>query len=290
MPPPDLLTLQRLMASAVMRPLDAGDRADRTWIDGSSAERIADEWIKPNDRLSAFERLQIYNRQYWFRLLDCLYEDFPGLRAVLGNRRFLQVIRSYLEATPSESFLLRNLGNQLPGYLRANRKLTEPYSAVAAEMASLEWAQAEAFDAASRPAVTARRLAGKSPEAIFLQLQPHLTLLDLRFAVDEWAIRILREEDQLRAGASNAVADSPPLSSRRAIGGRIPRQRKWLAVHRVDNEVFFKPINRKQFEILTAIQSGESLGAACLAAGKVRPERLREWFQSWTTLGWFWMK
>ena len=32
----------------------------------------ASEFIKPNDRLSSFERLEIYNRQYWFRLLDCL--------------------------------------------------------------------------------------------------------------------------------------------------------------------------------------------------------------------------
>ena len=45
----------------------------------------AAEFIKPNDRLSSFERLEIYNRQYWFRLLDCLYEDYPGLLSVLGK-------------------------------------------------------------------------------------------------------------------------------------------------------------------------------------------------------------
>ena len=27
--------------------------------------------------------LEIYNRQYWFRVLDCLYDDYPGLRAIL---------------------------------------------------------------------------------------------------------------------------------------------------------------------------------------------------------------
>jgi hypothetical protein len=41
---------------------------------------VAAEFIKPNDRLSSFERLEIYNRQYWFRVLDCLYDDYPGPR------------------------------------------------------------------------------------------------------------------------------------------------------------------------------------------------------------------
>ena len=39
---------------------------------------IAAAFIKPNDRLSSFERLEIYNCQYWFRVLDCLYDDYPG--------------------------------------------------------------------------------------------------------------------------------------------------------------------------------------------------------------------
>ena len=51
--------------------------------------KVADSFIKPNDRLTSFERLEIYNRVYWFRVLDCLYDDYPGLRAVLGERKFM---------------------------------------------------------------------------------------------------------------------------------------------------------------------------------------------------------
>ena len=72
----------------------------------------ASEFIKPNDRLSSFERLEIYNRQYWFRLLDCLYEDYPGLLAVLGEKRFLKCVRAYLVRYPSDSFALRDLGSR----------------------------------------------------------------------------------------------------------------------------------------------------------------------------------
>ena len=42
---------------------------------------VAAEFIKPNDRLTSFERLEIYNRMYWFRLIDCVRDDCPGLRA-----------------------------------------------------------------------------------------------------------------------------------------------------------------------------------------------------------------
>ena len=44
--------------------------------------------IKPNDRLSSLERLQIYSRSYWFRILDSFTEDFPGLRAIVGEKQF----------------------------------------------------------------------------------------------------------------------------------------------------------------------------------------------------------
>ena len=83
-----LLELQRTMARAVMQPLTFTERMQRTAPDGQPMRAYAARFIKPNDRLTSFERLEIYNRQYWFRLLSSMVEDFPGLRAVLGAARF----------------------------------------------------------------------------------------------------------------------------------------------------------------------------------------------------------
>ena len=66
-------------------------------------ERRCRPVTKPNDRLSSFERLEIYNRVYWFRVLDCLYDDYPGLRAIVGERRFLKLATAYLAKYPSAS-------------------------------------------------------------------------------------------------------------------------------------------------------------------------------------------
>jgi hypothetical protein len=92
----DLLRLQRLMMHAVVRPLTAGDRLQPKWIDGRPMDEVASEFIKPNDRLTAFERLEIYNRVYWFRLIEAASEDCPGLRALLGERKFGKLISPVL--------------------------------------------------------------------------------------------------------------------------------------------------------------------------------------------------
>src|SRR5260370_2529700 len=112
-----LKALQRTMARAVMQPLTSAERMQRTAPDGQPMRRYAERFIKPNDRLTSFERLEIYNRQYWFRVLSSMIEDFPGLRAVLGARRFDAMCKAYLSACPSRSFTLRNLGARLESWL-----------------------------------------------------------------------------------------------------------------------------------------------------------------------------
>src|SRR5712692_1001016 len=108
-----LLQLQRRMAHAVMQPLTGADRM---------APKTDAAYIKPSDHLTSVERLEIYSRSYWFRVLDSLYDDFPGLCAVLGKKAFHRLSRAYLADCPSQSFTLRNLGSRLEGWLRRNPK------------------------------------------------------------------------------------------------------------------------------------------------------------------------
>ena len=58
-----LLELQRRMAEAVMLPLTRTDTMQRKTRGGRSMKAEAAAFIKPNDRLTSFERLEIYNRQ-----------------------------------------------------------------------------------------------------------------------------------------------------------------------------------------------------------------------------------
>jgi hypothetical protein len=60
------------MAADVTRPLTADLWMQSEAEDSSSVEQIAASYIKPNDQLSSFDRLEIYNRQYWFRVIGAV--------------------------------------------------------------------------------------------------------------------------------------------------------------------------------------------------------------------------
>jgi hypothetical protein len=260
-----LKAFQQRMAAAVMAPLTArGTMARRG---GSVA---AEAWVKPNDRLSSFERLEIYNRQYWFRVLASLGEDFPGLRAVLGRPRFERLIRAYLAECPSRSFTMRNLGSGLPAWLAANPRWSDPRGPLALAMARLEWAHIEAFDAAALPVFAPAAVDG----ATRLFLQPHLRLLQLAYPVDELLL-------QVRGKAARKRAAPAP-------------EELFLAVHRHDQSVYYKRLQPEAYRILAALQSGAPLGDALEAgftgsalAEAERPAFLREAFHDWASFGWF---
>ena len=89
------------MAAILLRPLTVRWKMQKRTDDGGSMRKLAADFIKPNNRLTPFERVEIYNRCYWFRILDCFYDDYPGLLAVLGNRKFLKLATAYLERYPT---------------------------------------------------------------------------------------------------------------------------------------------------------------------------------------------
>src|SRR5207237_4606117 len=132
-------------------PLTRGDRMQAAWTDGSPAADIAAKFIKPNDRLTSFERLQIYNQQYWWRLLASFSEDYPGLRAVIGQRKFDRLATAYIEACGSTSWTMRNLGRQLETFLRTHPELIAPHERLALDVARVEWARVLAFDDPEKP-------------------------------------------------------------------------------------------------------------------------------------------
>jgi len=118
--------------------------------DGKAAPSAIDALIAGDERLPAAERLDIYANMYFFRLLDCLREDFPRLASALGEDRFHNLATDYLMAHPSENPSLRYLGRRLPEFLAGHSLARE--SSCLADLALLEWTRADLFDAAdARP-------------------------------------------------------------------------------------------------------------------------------------------
>src|SRR5271157_5419245 len=210
------------MFDAVRQPLTASEGMRRRASDGRSMQHIAEEIIKPNDRLTSFERLEIYNRQYWFRVLAALAEDFEGLRLIIGDRQFEKLSIAYLRDCPSQSFTLRNLGSRLEQWLRSHPEFIAGVEDIALDMVRLEWAEIEAFDEAAKPKLTEADLAALGPDPQF-DLQPYLRLLNLQYPVDQMLVAI-RSEQRENDIASNAVASNS--QRRRARKPSLPKAEK----------------------------------------------------------------
>ncbi len=286
----ELHALQRLMACTVMRPLGRGDAMQKRWIDGRPTKTIAESFIKPNNRLTSFERLEIYNRQYWLRIRGCFYEDYPGLRAILGDKKFERLADAYLSHYPSQSFTLRNLGSRLVKFIEAEPRWVTPHKKLALDMARLEWAHTEAFDNEARIPFKTTDLIGLDAAKICLQLQPHLTLLKLQNEIDDFLIE-LKKKSGLRSEASNAMEQNHHRKKTK-VARDLKRKTNFIAVHRYQDLVYYKQLEPGQFRLLSALQSGATLEKACgkLAGLKIPGnlgEIIQRWFSSWAALGWF---
>jgi hypothetical protein len=284
-----LLELQRRMAEDVRRPLTADHEMRQTTNDGASIGAIAASYIRPNDRLSSFERLEIYNRQYWFRLISAVSEDFPTLNAWLGPRRFDRLILAYLNENPSTSWTLRDLGAKLPGFLGAHPELTGRRHRLAVDVARLEWAYVDAFDRKHRTPLTAEEVQAVGSESR-LSLQPHLQLLALSYPVDSLVLAVKKrapEAEIVSAAASRRESQSLI---------RLPtmrQERVWLAVHRFDDSIYYRRIDREIFLLLSTLRSGATVSQAVALAFKRtklnaegQANLLHESFAHASALGW----
>jgi hypothetical protein len=287
----NLEQLQRAVFEITRQPLTPSERMRPRLPDGRPVREIANALIKPNDRLSSFERLQIYNQQYWFRILSCLSEDFPGLRNLIGERKYEKLAVAYLNECPSESFTLRNLGARLEAWLRKHRAYIAGIDHVAIDMVRLEWAHVDAFDGGELPRFTADDTAKLSGSTVF-RLQPHIHLLDLHYPVDELLLKIRGREARSET-VSNAVLKFPQHHKVRRSS--LPRPEKvFLAVYRQQGTVYFQRLTPDAFALLNALAQGIPLEKAIEASLLRRrrrvehlSEQLQEWFKDWSSMGWF---
>lgn len=136
--------------------------------------------------LSPVQQLEIYREQFWLRHTSSLVEDFPGLGGVLGQRAWERLIEGYLERHPPTHFSLRDLGARLPAYVADQSWLEQPE--LCRDMAALEWATIECFDAPDTEPLDAAELQRIAPEAwtqATCVLNPALRLLRVDYPVAE---------------------------------------------------------------------------------------------------------
>ena len=284
-----LVETQRRVAAALMTPRTPADRIARKTRNGASMAAEAKCLVKPNDRLTSIERLEIYSRSYWCRLLDSLRDDFPGLASILGGSAFDRLAKAYLAECPSRSFTLRDLGSQLEEWLRKRPHYAGADRVLALDMVQLEWAHIVAFDGPESNALGPEDLLVLTPE-LRVGLQPYISLLELHYPVDELRIKA-HAGQEVSGAASNAV-----LVKKRHAVHKVLRSRPepiFLAVHRLDLMVYYRRLSREEFRLLQALRSGRTIAnyiafafqGSPMEPGGI-PPLLKTWFSAWSEFGW----
>ncbi|MCZ7645804.1 MAG: DNA-binding domain-containing protein [Planctomycetota bacterium] len=274
----ELGRLQRWMQAVIMHPkgVEAGmrDRASRVHLDVPPEE--LDRIICPSRQLGSNERLSVYANAYFWRLLDILKQDFPTIEHAVGERCFAKLAERFLDKHPSSYYSLTRLGRPFAGFLREELEDCDvPQPEFLAEVAEMEWAMEELFDAERADAVKLDDLLGVEPErwaGARVQLVPAVRLMAFKYPVNDY-MNAVRAEQQ------------PPLPG--------PRE-TWAAVYRHEYALYRLPLEREGHVILTALAAGRSLGEALEALAEepgADLERLAAnvgpWFQDWTARGLF---
>lgn len=104
--------------------------------------------VRDRGGITAAERLDIYRHAYRARLREALEAVYGTTWAYLGDDDFGHAAARFIDAFPSTSANLRDYGRRLPEVVRA----LFPCDPEAAELARMDWALHEAFDAPDHPA------------------------------------------------------------------------------------------------------------------------------------------
>lgn len=254
---------QREFFSALRMPLRGRSRASTALApvdEGHSPEFLekAEELLKHGANLTPAESLELYHRQYWFRLLDSIEEDFPVLRRMAGEENFWKLMEAYLLACPSSSFTLRHLGGRLADFTSGWDGVDEIKRRWFSAIARLEYAYMEIFEAAEWESVTPEQFATAE-----LGLQPHVRLLELPVPADH-----CRDWDTF----------SPEEN-------KVTHLAVWRTESGGANECRIDPL---EFVLLGRLRKGGTLESlfAEPTDREPTPEEVSGWFSNWQSRRW----
>ncbi len=196
--------------------------------------------------LPADHRLGIYADMFFWRLRGVLATDFEKTAAVLGDEAFTSAARAYLGAHPSEHPSVRHFGRHFTTHLHAH--LPEGAPPWAADLAGLEWARVEVFDAPDATPVRAADFGTVAPE----------DWPGLRFSVIP-ALRIVESAWPVHR-AWEAPADL------------LVAEPTVVRVWRQDHVVYHCAVDASEREAMRRLLAGEPFGVICDAFAELPPD------------------
>ena len=226
-------------------------------------------WIRDKKDFSAEDQLAVYINAYRARLREVTAEDYPVLKACLGDETFHTLIEDFVSDTASDYFNIGRYAAKLPDYLIRHK----PANRAAHEVAILENAVSQLTDPQETVALAPGHLQGKTAEDLMQErLYPRtaLRLFAFGYRVNEYYIAVKEEQPNAQPEPGNS----------------------FIAVFRHDDVVWRMPLAENEYRLLLKLFGGMPIGEALdtLQTELGLPEdelagHLSDWFARWMRNG-----
>jgi hypothetical protein len=267
--------LERWFQGEIVRPHEAKalGNATRSRLSAAPLPEPAKDWILPSRHLAPKERVAVYTRMYFSRLLECLQADYPSVMQLAGERGFEKLVRAYLVRHPSRHYSLNPLGARLPEFLSGSVRV--PKRPLLRDVARLELLMSEVFDA---------------PESSVLRSSDLATIVP-----EKWDDARPRLIDALRLAEFDHRANAIVTATRK--GETLPelsRKKTWVVVYRKEWVVWRMDLTQPMFAALSALAARKTLSEAIECGARVfrggadeLPAQIQQWFAEWVSEGFF---
>lgn len=200
--------------------------------------------IVSSDKVAVDTRLTVYKDGYFWRLLDSLRANFPGLLLYLGDEEFENLGRAYIRTHPSEFRSIRWFGDKLAEFSTSYYEQEPSYIQ---ELTDFEWYMAIAFDAA---------------DAVRLEVKDMMTI-----APEQWASLCfsLHASVQRLDYFWNTPAVWKALIHDKALPSwqKTELATRWILWRDEDYCIQYYKLSDEEAWALNAIKTGSSFGELC---------------------------
>ncbi len=276
--PVSLRAIQEWFGPIISRPLAPSNKIEPMTPSNAPIQEEACRYVTPSPTLKPHERMEIYNKQYWWRLLKMMEKDTPLLARLFGQHAFQQEIAiPYLAACPPHTWSLNALLDRFPSWLRDNYHQDD--RSLVLDVADVDCAFISLFVAPNVPPI--HRETVTSEEAMFctpFKIAPSVALFVFPYNLFYLRKQMLKEE--ISYWEEN---DFPELE----------RDPFYFVLHRNDEGNFsWVSISEAHYHLLASFKEENTLETVEQQPNSLQQEvveNFSEWFEEWILKGWIYI-
>ena len=230
-------------------------------------------WLSDQTPVDRYVGANVYNQAYYLRIKECLVSVFPCLYEVCEDAGFSVLVANYLEKHKPESINIKDVGKFFSDFI-ASGQFDFDFGIdvmVLAEIARIEWAESEVFDAPNIEGTKLANLLSLAPDAWDSMTISYLS--HMRFLSTSYALEPVFESFKKK--------ENPTLPE---------KVTQFFCIYRKDFRVHRTLISREEFYLVKNLQQGLKLVNAIERVGAEFPgedllRSLPAWVAKWCEVG-----